>query len=101
MTVSPPRIPPRAPDRPRVPRLRWNGWNLLLLVPLLSLLTPIYNREEPALLGMPFFYWFQLLGLGLGVGATALVYVMTRDTEFVVTDLPDRIDVDSLDEGSR
>jgi hypothetical protein len=35
---------------------RWISWNLLLLVPLLVLVTPLYNREEPRLLGFPFFH---------------------------------------------
>ena len=35
---------------------------LLLVAPcLIALLPPLYNRVEPALFGMPFFYWFQLL----------------------------------------
>ena len=35
---------------------------LFLIVPsLLLLFPPLYNRIEPALIGMPFFYWFQLV----------------------------------------
>ena len=35
---------------------------LLLLIPcVLALWVPLFNREEPALFGLPFFYWFQLL----------------------------------------
>jgi len=35
---------------------------LLLFVPcLVALWAPLYNVEAPALFGMPFFYWFQLL----------------------------------------
>jgi hypothetical protein len=35
---------------------------LLLLAPcVLALLTPLYNRLDPALFGVPLFYWFQLL----------------------------------------
>jgi hypothetical protein len=35
---------------------------LFLVVPsVLALLPPLYNRIEPALFGVPFFYWFQLL----------------------------------------
>ncbi len=33
----------------------------LLLLPFIGLLwVPIYNRTTPALLGFPFFYWYQL-----------------------------------------
>jgi hypothetical protein len=41
---------------------RQHAWYALLLLPFAGTLFPwIYNRAEPALLGMPFFYW--LLGL--------------------------------------
>jgi uncharacterized membrane protein len=54
-------------------------WNWLLLVGIvLPLLVPIYNRVEPTLFGWPFFYWFQLLLVGVGVLVTATVYRMTR-----------------------
>ena len=37
-------------------------WNLLLLVPFAATLFPgIYNRIEPHLFGMPFFYAYQLV----------------------------------------
>jgi hypothetical protein len=82
MSMLPPRMPPREPDRPRHAMVRWNAWNLLLLVPLLGLFTPIYNRVEPRLFGVPFFYWFQLFGLVFVVGVTLLVYRATNETEF-------------------
>jgi hypothetical protein len=90
-TEAPPPRPPR--------RLRWNGWNLLLLVPLFVLFTPLFNRVEPKLLGMPFFYWFQLACVAVGITISAVVYLLTRD-EYVVTDRPDRLNVDILDEGA-
>jgi len=99
-SLSPQRIPPRPPQRPRQPRLRWNAWNLLLLVPLLILLTPLYNRVDPRLFGMPFFYWFQLVCVLIGVALTSLVYVMTKEDDYVITGQPDRLNVDSLDEGA-
>jgi hypothetical protein len=35
---------------------------LLLFVPcVIALWVPLYNAETPALFGVPFFYWFQLL----------------------------------------
>jgi Protein of unknown function (DUF3311) len=79
--------------------LRWNAWNLLLLIPLLWLLTPIYNVRGPALFGMPFFYWFQFCGIAVGVACTSILYLKTKD-EPVVTDKPDQLGVDDLDEGS-
>jgi hypothetical protein len=54
-------------------------WNWLLLVGIvLPLLVPIYNRVEPTLFGWPFFYWFQLALVPVGVLCTALVYRATR-----------------------
>ena len=54
-------------------------WNWLLLVGIvLPLLVPIYNRVEPTLFGWPFFYWFQLALVGVGVITTVIVYRMTR-----------------------
>ena len=35
---------------------------LLLLLPcVIAVWAPLYNRVDPQLFGMPFFYWFQLL----------------------------------------
>jgi Protein of unknown function (DUF3311) len=79
--------------------LRWNNWNLLLLLPLLMLITPLFNIDEPRLFGFPFFYWSQLVFVLVGVGSVALVYVKTKD-EPVRTDEPDELAVDDLDEGS-
>ena len=54
-------------------------WNWLLLVGIvLPLIVPIYNRVEPTLFGWPFFYWFQLVLVGVGVITTSLVYRATR-----------------------
>jgi len=37
-------------------------WNWLLLIPFIALLwVPFYNFVEPALWGVPFFYWYQFL----------------------------------------
>ena len=37
---------------------RW--WLLLLLIPFVALLwVPFYNRIDPTLFGIPFFYWYQ------------------------------------------
>jgi hypothetical protein len=75
-------------------------WNLLLLIPLIALFPPFYNRTDPRLFGMPFFYWFLLALIALSAACTYVVYRMTKD-EFVVTDGPDLLSVDSLDEGAR
>ncbi len=49
--------------------------NWLLLVPILiCLAVPFYNRTEPRLFDIPFFYWFQLAIIPIGVVCTVLVY---------------------------
>jgi hypothetical protein len=55
------------------------GWYWLLLVPLLGvLITPIYNSDDPTLIGIPFFYWYQMVWIPLSVVCTVLVYRKTR-----------------------
>lgn len=50
-------------------------WNWLLLVPLLAVVyPPLYNRIEPVLLGIPFFYWYQLAVIPVSVVCTVIVY---------------------------
>jgi hypothetical protein len=79
--------------------LRWNAWNLLLLIPFLMLVTPWYNSIEPELFGMPFFYWSQFAWVPIGVVCVAIVYVMTKDEP--APDAPGAPgDVDDLDEGA-
>jgi hypothetical protein len=63
----------------RSPVRGWSGWNLLLLVPLLVLVTPLYNSDRPRLFGFPFFYWVQFLFILLGVICVAVVYLKTGD----------------------
>jgi hypothetical protein len=59
--------------------LKWHPANLLLLIPLLGTLIPVfYNRVTPRLGGMPFFYWYQLVWIPISVGLTLLVYRATR-----------------------
>ncbi len=58
---------------------RHKRWYWLLLVPLVgTLIPPIYNSEEPTLIGLPFFYWYQLLWVPIGVAITWIVYRRTR-----------------------
>jgi Protein of unknown function (DUF3311) len=79
--------------------LRVNPWNLLLLVPLLTLVTPWFNSIEPRLFGMPFFYWAQFAFVPVGVVCVAVVYLRTRDeVDPVAVGTP--LDVDELDEGT-
>jgi hypothetical protein len=72
----------------------FRAWNLLLLVPLIVLLTPLFNASEPRLIGVPFFYWFQIAVIPLGVACTVAVHLMTRTPDEEGTAGPD---VDALD----
>jgi hypothetical protein len=72
----------REPDSVRgAARRRVNAspWNLLLLVPLVGVLIPsFYNKLDPALGDMPYFYWYQLLWIPISVVLTIVVYRATR-----------------------
>ena len=52
---------------------------LLLLVPLVGTLIPsIYNRTDPTVDGIPFFYWYQMVWIPLSVVCTLIVYRAVR-----------------------
>lgn len=53
--------------------------NWLLLIPLVGTLIPeVYNRRNPSIGGMPFFYWYQMVWVAISVSITYYVYVSTR-----------------------
>lgn len=80
--------------------LRWSAWNLLLLVPLLMLVTPWFNFDQPRAFGMPFFYWYQFLFVVVGVVCVWLVYVKTQHLDDGHPARAAKLDVDSLDTGN-
>jgi hypothetical protein len=54
-------------------------WYLLLLVPFIALLwVPLYNRIEPSIFGIPFFYWYQFLWVILTSLLIIIVDIKTR-----------------------
>ena len=58
----------------------WSWWYLLFVIQFVAVLwPPFYNRAEPALAGMPFFYWYQLAWVIVGAILTTIVYFATRD----------------------
>ena len=58
------------------------AWNFLLLLPCFGMLAvPVYNRAEPLLYGIPFFYWYQFAWIPLAAALTALVHVVTDRPE--------------------
>ena len=85
MTIDDPNRPgERPPGAPasstaRAERSDHSHWNWLLVIPLLATLyPPLYNRLEPLLFDIPFFYWYQLAAIGLSVVVTLIVYNKTR-----------------------
>ena len=63
---------------------RWRYWpRLFFLIPFVAMLwVPSYNRVEPELGGIPFFYWYQLGWILLGAAVVLLVHVIdTRITQ--------------------
>lgn len=81
----------------KVKGFQFSPWNLLLIIPLLILITSLFNSDSPRLFGMPFFYWFQFAFVPVGVLCTWVVYVMTKDKP--TSTGPDRLPVEKLDEG--
>lgn len=58
------------------PAERCTWLKLILLLPYIALLwVPFYNGSEPALLGFPFFYWYQFLWVPL---TSLLIYVVYK-----------------------
>ncbi len=55
------------------------GWFALLVLPFAALLlVPLYARDEPRLLGFPFFYWYQFAWGFLTIAIMAIVSWATR-----------------------
>jgi hypothetical protein len=69
-------------NRPAEGGLKRYWPRLLLLIPFLMVLwVPSYNRLEPALDGVPFFYWYQLAWILIGALLVLMVYLIeTRIT---------------------
>jgi len=64
----------------------------LLVIPfLLVAFVPFYNRVEPTLGDVPFFYWFQLAAILIGAVVVLIVYLLemwvTRTTSRAHADL--------------
>ncbi len=48
---------------------------LLLLVFVIALAVPVFNRATPALFGFPFFYWYQIAAIPI---SSVLVFLVFR-----------------------
>jgi len=57
-------------------------WYLLLVVPFVGTLwVPFYDAVEPRVGGIPYFYWYQFLWIGISTALTAIVYFATREEQ--------------------
>lgn len=77
---------PAAPEAPRAPRSRTSGtWVLvhLLLLPavVVPLLVPLFDTDEPRLLGFPFFFWFQFALIPCAAVLTSAAFLLSRRAE--------------------
>jgi hypothetical protein len=49
-------------------------YTLFIVVVVVALWVPLYNRIEPSWHGVPFFYWFQMVWILVTAVATVLAY---------------------------
>jgi hypothetical protein len=58
----------------------WSWWYLLFVIQFVAVLwPPFYNSVEPSWIGIPFYYWYQMLMVIVGAILTAIVYFATDD----------------------
>jgi membrane protein required for beta-lactamase induction len=63
-------------------RTRTSWLRLLLILPVAGVLwVPLFNRIEPAVFGIPFFYWWQLLWIVLCTVCIGIVYLAEHRAE--------------------
>lgn len=66
-------------DKPARKRRLSLAW-LLLLIPYAAMMfVPSYNRIQPELAGIPFFYWYQLLWIVIGALILLPVWLGERE----------------------
>ncbi len=73
-------------DRERPGKSRARGWRrampLLLIIPYVGTLwVSTYASVKPELWGIPFFYWYQFLWIGIGAAITIVVYLAEDRTD--------------------
>jgi hypothetical protein len=64
-------------------KTRKRRWLLpLIFLPFIgSLWVPSYNKLEPTLAGVPFFYWYQMAWILISAALTFFVYLATEQKE--------------------
>ena len=59
----------------KISRTKRRVWYVILFIPFfLAIWVPLYNRIEPSVFGIPFFYWFQFVLIIVAAIVTALAY---------------------------
>ncbi len=57
-------------------------WTLIVVIlapaVVLPLLVPLYDSEDPTLLGFPFYFWFQLALIPVAVVLTVIAYYLAK-----------------------
>ncbi len=64
------------PSPSRTPA-RWQRWLVyasFLATAAVALWVPLYDRIEPSIGGVPFFYWFQVVWIAVAALATAVAF---------------------------
>lgn len=57
-------------------KLKRTVWLVILFIPFfVAIWVPLFNRVEPALFGIPFFYWFQFVWIVVAAIVTGLAYL--------------------------
>jgi hypothetical protein len=57
----------------------WSPWYALFIFQFVAVLwPPFYNKIEPSWMGVPFFYWYQLLWIFISAVLTAVIYLATE-----------------------
>jgi len=77
---APPETPETAPkSQPPVITPIRVAIGLCLFIPFVALLwVSSYSRIEPTLIGMPFFYWYQMLWVVLSAAMTMIAYKLVK-----------------------
>ena len=59
----------------KISRTKRRVWYVILFIPFfVAICVPLYNRIEPSVFGIPFFYWFQFVLIIVAAIVTALAY---------------------------
>jgi hypothetical protein len=77
---------PQAPEPPQAPETNEPAVTPVRVVIALCLIAPFvamlwvssYSRVEPTFIGMPFFYWYQMLWVLLSTALTMIAYQLWR-----------------------